>query len=197
MSTLSFGGRVDAVVIGASAGGIEALGVLLPALPAQSAIPIFVVLHLPRNRPSLLQSIFAAKCPRPTRDAEDKLPVEPGTVYFAPPDYHLLIDDGPCLALSVDEPVNYSRPSIDVLFESAAECYGPRLAAILLTGANHDGAAGLARVRRGGGVTLAQDPADAQVSTMVESAIAIEAAEYVMPLSQIAAALRTLDARPA
>ncbi len=134
--------RIDGVVIGASAGGVEALEVLLPALPATLRPSVFIVLHLPRERPSLLVEIFARRCARPVREADDKEPVEPGTVYFAPPDYHMLLEKNRQIALSADEPVHFSRPSIDVLFESAAEVYGERLLGVILTGANRDGAAG-------------------------------------------------------
>jgi two-component system chemotaxis response regulator CheB len=131
--------RIDAIVIGASAGGVDALSVLLPALPGDLRAPVFIVVHLPRERPSLLAQIFAPKCALQVREAEDKMRVEPGTVYFAPPDYHLLVDKGPQLALSIDELVHYSRPSIDVLFESAVDLYAKRLMGIILTGANQDG----------------------------------------------------------
>ena len=185
-------GRVDAVVIGASAGGVEALSVLLPALPGRMDAAVFVVLHLPRDRRSLLVNIFAPKCAVMVVEAQDKEPVARGTVYFAPPDYHLLLDDGPQLALSVDEPVHYSRPSIDVLFQSATDVYRDRVLGILLTGGNQDGAAGLDTVRRTGGVTVAQDPLEAQVALMPESAIELGAAEFVLTLADIAALLRTL-----
>jgi two-component system chemotaxis response regulator CheB len=193
MTTATLHGRVDAVVIGTSAGGIDALSQLLPALPKALAVPIMIVIHLPRERDSLLPQIFQPKCARPVREAEDKEPIAPGTVYFAPPDYHLLIDDGPQLALSSDPLVNFSRPSIDVLFESAADAYGPRLAALLLTGASQDGTAGIEAVHRAGGVTVVQDPAEAQVPVMVESALRRTAANYVLTLSQIESLLATLD----
>jgi len=186
-------GRVDAVVIGTSAGGIEALSVLLPALPAGLRAPVFVVLHLPRERPSLLVDIFQPKCAMPVREAQDKEPVEPGTVYFAPPDYHLLVDDGPQLALSADEPVHFSRPSIDVLFESAAEQYGDRLLGIILTGANEDGASGLAAVHGAGGRTVVQQPETAHSTLMVESAIKRSPVDLVLSLEHIADLLRVLD----
>lgn len=189
----TLGGRADAVVIGASAGGVEALSILLPALPARLAAPVFIVLHLPRDRPSLLASLFEPRCAVPVREAEDKEPVQPGTVYFAPPDYHLLLDRGPCLALSADDLVNYSRPSIDVLFESAADHYGERLAAIVLTGANEDGTAGLEAVRRAGGITIVQDPANAFASFMPDAALKRGPADFVLPLEGIAALLRTLE----
>jgi two-component system, chemotaxis family, protein-glutamate methylesterase/glutaminase len=137
--------RVDAVVIGGSAGAVEALCLILPSVPARIRMPMFVVLHLPRDRPSLLTEVFSPRCARPVREAQDKEPIEPGTVYVAPPDYHMLIDAGPQISLSVDEVVHFSRPSIDVLFESAADFYKERLLGIILTGANEDGAAGTLR----------------------------------------------------
>lgn len=184
--------NIDGIVIGASAGGVEALSAILPALPARLRAAVFVVLHLPRERPSLLVDIFSHKCALPVREAQDKEPVEPGIIYFAPPDYHLLLDAGPSLSLSADELVHYSRPSIDVLFESAADQYGPRLLGIILTGGNRDGAAGLAAVRRRGGVTLVQEPGEAQVPLMPESALKEGPADFVLPLERIAALLRTL-----
>lgn len=185
--------RVDAVVIGASAGGVEALSALLPALPAGMRAAVCVVLHLPREHRSLLVEIFAPRCAVPVREAQDKEPMEPGTVYFAPPDYHLLLDAGPRLALSVDDPVHYSRPSIDVLFQSAADLYGPRVLGLVLTGGNQDGASGLAAIRRAGGLTGVQDPAEALVPLMPECALAEGPVDFVLALPQLAALLATLD----
>jgi two-component system, chemotaxis family, protein-glutamate methylesterase/glutaminase len=193
-AVVSLAGRVDGIVIGASAGGIEALMALLPALSVAFRIPIFIVLHLPRDQPSLLAQIFLPKCALPVCEAADKEPVRPGTIYFAPPDYHLLIDEGPCLALSADELVNYSRPSIDVLFESAADVYGVRLLGIILTGANEDGALGLAAVHAAGGITIVQQPDSAQVKQMVAAALNRNPASHVLDLEGISAVLRSLDA---
>ncbi|HET8882137.1 MAG TPA: chemotaxis protein CheB [Solimonas sp.] len=184
--------RIDAIVIGASAGGVEALSIVLPALPARLRAAVFVVLHLPRERPSLLVDIFAAKCRVPVAEAGDKEPVVPGTVTFAPPDYHLLVD-GPLLSLSADELVNFSRPSIDVLFESAVDVYAARLMGIILTGGNDDGAAGLDAIRRAGGITVVQQPETAQTSLMPESALQRGAADFVLTIDGIAALLRGLD----
>jgi two-component system chemotaxis response regulator CheB len=181
---------VAAIVIGASAGGVEALSVLLPALPRTLRSPVFVVLHLPRERPSLLVDIFTPKCKVAVREAIDKEPVAPGTVYFAPPDYHLLIDKGPQLALSTDDLVNFSRPAIDVLFESAADIYGSGLMGIILTGGNHDGAAGLAAVHRAGGLCVVQQPETAQTSLMPASALQRTPVDHVLKLDDIAALLR-------
>lgn len=183
---------IKGIVIGASAGGVDALATLLPALPRGAAASTFVVLHLPRERPSLLVDIFAPRCAQPVHEAQDKEPVEAGAIYFAPPDYHLLIDDGPQLALSGAEPVNFSRPAIDVLFESAADQYGERLLGIILTGANHDGAAGLQAVRRAGGMTIVQHPDDAQTPYMPELALQQGEVDAVMTVQQIAALLASL-----
>ena len=163
--------RVDAIVIGASAGGIEALGRLLPALPADLGVPVVIVVHLPPQRPSLLVAIFAPRCALPIREPQDKEPLAPGHIYFAPPDYHLLIERDRTFALSVEEPVHFSRPSIDVLLESAAEVYGARLLAIVLTGASRDGAHGAERVRRAGGLVAVQDPNSAEAQVMPLAAI--------------------------
>lgn len=186
--------RVDAIVIGTSAGGVDALSTLLPALPRDFAGAVFIVLHLPRERPSLLVDIFAPKCALAVREAEDKEPVAPGTVYFAPPDYHLLVDEGPQLALSADEPVHFSRPSIDVLFESAADVYGARLLGIILTGASHDGADGLAIISQRGGETIVQDPATAESPLMTQAALARGPVHHILDLGGIADLLRRVSA---
>lgn len=184
--------RVEAIVLGGSAGSIEALGVILPALPATFRPAVLVVLHLPRERPSLLCDIFRQRCALPVREAQDKECVEPGTVYFAPPDYHLLVDAGPQLSLSKDPPVHFSRPSIDVLFESAADVYGPRLMAVLLSGANADGAQGLRAVQMEKGVTVVQAPDSASSTAMPRAALARLQPDHVLPPAHIATLLTTL-----
>jgi two-component system, chemotaxis family, protein-glutamate methylesterase/glutaminase len=185
--------RIDGIVIGTSAGGVEALAVLLPALRPATDVAVFIVLHLPRDRPSLLVEIFQPKCAMRVLEAQDKEPAEPGTIYFAPPDYHLLVDRGPQLMLSADDPVNFSRPSIDVLFESAADVFGERLLGIILTGANEDGARGLEAVRRAGGWTIVQQPETAQASLMTEAALKRGPVDGVLSLAQIARVLGTLN----
>lgn len=192
--------NLHAVVIGASAGGVEAVGMLLPALPVECRAAVLLAMHMPRERPSLLGSLFSARCRLPVQQAEDKLPVEAGKVYIAPPDYHLLVDcsegSPPALALSVDEPVLYSRPSIDVLFESAAECWGERLMGVILTGANSDGARGLGAVARAGGVTVVQDPAEAVAEAMPAAAVRTGLAQHVLPLTGIRELFAGLGSRP-
>jgi two-component system chemotaxis response regulator CheB len=185
-------GRIDAVVIGASAGGIEALSVLLPAVRSGIRAAILIVVHLPRERESLLAKIFATRCPLPVKEAEDKEPIVPGTVYFAPPDYHLQVDVGPCVSLSYDEPVNWSRPSIDVLFASAADVFGDRLMGVLLTGGNQDGAAGLVAVRQAGGVTVVEDPSTASCPTMPSEALRLGAPDRILNLDALTSLMQAI-----
>ena len=177
--------NIDAVVIGASAGGVEILSVLLSVIPSGCRVSFFIVIHIPRERPSLLPELFANRCALPVREAEDKEPVQPGTVYFAPPDYHMLVDRGPALALSGDEPVHFSRPSIDVLFDSAADIYGERLMGVILTGANQDGAEGLAAIAQAGGRTVVQDPSGAAVAYLPEAALQEGPVDAVLSLEQL------------
>ena len=172
--------RIDAVVIGASAGGVEGLSALLPALPKATRAAVFVVLHQPREHRSVLAEIYAPRCALVVKEAVDKDPVQPGTIYFAPPDYHLLLDRGPQIALSVDEPVHFSRPSIDVLFESAADLYRQRLLGVILTGASQDGAAGLAAIKAAGGVTAVQEPDASYASHMAHAALRLCPADFVL-----------------
>lgn len=195
-STSRLPARIDAVVIGTSAGGIEALSAILPALPAGSGVAVFVVLHLPRDRPSLLVEIFAPKCRLAVREAEDKEPIVYGTVYFAPNNYHMLVERDLRIALSVDDLVHHSRPSIDVLFESAAQAYGDRLLGILLTGANQDGARGLATIHALGGTTVVQEPATARSPQMVNAALNLTTPTHVAPLESIAGMLAMLGPDP-
>ncbi len=183
---------IRAVAIGASAGGVQALGELLPALSPDLQAAVFVVLHLPRDRPSLLVDVFSRKCELAVQEAEDKEPVMPGTVYFAPSNYHLLVEAGPQLALSADDLVNLSRPSIDVLFDSAAQVYREHLLGIILSGANEDGAEGLAAVHDAGGLTVVQEPQTAQSSTMILSALERQPVDLVLDLQGIAELLQRL-----
>jgi two-component system chemotaxis response regulator CheB len=185
----------QAVVIGASAGAIQALLQILPALPADYALPVLVVVHVPPGRRSELTTLFATRCRVRVGEGEDKAPIEPGTVTFAPPDYHMLVEPGGTISLSADEPVFFSRPSIDVLFESAADAYGPGLVGVVLTGANEDGALGLRAVAEAGGVTLVQDPATAYARAMPQAAIAACGQATVLPLGGIVAALSAAGAR--
>lgn len=184
---------IAALVIGASAGGIDALLRILPRLPARPRFPVVVLLHVPDDRESRLAEVFARHLPLPAVQAEDKAMLAPGTVYCAPPGYHLSIEAEGCFSLSQEEPVHFSRPSIDVLMASAADAYGTHLCAVLLTGASGDGAAGMAAVGAAGGLTVVQDPAEAEISTMPAAAIRARAPSFVLPLSGIGALLSTLE----
>jgi len=163
----------EAILVGGSAGAIEVVSLLLEALPADFAPPVVVLIHLPRHRPSALDGALRGKCRLALREPVDKEPLERSTVYLAPPGYHLLMDPGPSFALSVDEPVNFSRPSIDVLFESAADVLGPRCAGVLVSGANPDGAHGLHAIQEAGGAVVIQDPEEAAQGAMPAAALAL------------------------
>lgn len=187
------GPAFEAVVIGTSAGGVEALATLLGALPGTFAPAILTVLHLPPDRATVLPALLARRCARPVKEAEDKEPVQAGTVYLAPPDYHLLVEPDATLSLSRDEPVHYSRPSIDLLFESAAMTWRQRLLGIILTGASSDGAEGLREVRAWGGAAWVQDPQEASSPAMPAAAIAVAGADAILTLSGIARRLANLQ----
>jgi two-component system chemotaxis response regulator CheB len=172
------------VVVGTSAGGLRALEKIFGNLPAEFTVPIVAVQHRARESDAFA-SIMQSLCALPVHEAEDKEPLVAPGIYLAPPDYHLMLEPGH-LALSTDEPVSYSRPSIDVLFESAADAYGAGVLGLLLTGANQDGARGLARIRAAGGVALVQDPATAESPEMPTAAITAGAVDRVLPLLAIA-----------
>jgi two-component system chemotaxis response regulator CheB len=180
------------IAIGASAGGVEALGIVLRALPATCRAAVVVVLHLAPGRSSQLPQLYAERCQLPLREAQDKEPLQGGTVYFAPPDYHLQVEPDGCFSLSQEEPVYFSRPSIDVLLETAAYAYRRAMLAIILTGASADGAAGLARVRQLGGSAWVQDPQRASCGIMPAAALKRAGADRVLDLPQLAASLALL-----
>jgi two-component system chemotaxis response regulator CheB len=184
--------EADAVALGASAGGIDALFALLAGLRPPLDAALIVVLHLPQQHDSLLPQLFANRTALPVQEAQPNAEVQPGTVYFAPAGYHLLVEAERRFALSCDAPVLFSRPSIDVLFESCADAYGGRLAGIVLTGANEDGADGLAAIKAAGGLTAVQDPAEAAHAAMPQAAIARAEPDFVLPLAGLGALLHTL-----
>ena len=185
----------QAIIVAGSAGGVEALVKLLPALPEAMRTPVICMLHLPANRDSRLAELFAERLPVPVREAADKQPIEDGTLYFAGSGYHLSVEQDRTFSLSCEAPVHFARPAIDVLMTSAADVYGAGLMAILLTGANHDGAEGMAQVHARGGLTVVQDPAEAQVATMPQSAIDRDAPDLVLPLAGIRELLQLMVER--
>jgi two-component system chemotaxis response regulator CheB len=183
--------RYELVVVGASWGGIHALQTVLGGLPASFPAALAVAQHRGDREPELLAALLASRCAVAVHDAQDKDELRPGHAYLAPAGYHLLIEAG-WLALSTDAAVNHSRPSIDVLFESAADAYAERTIGVVLTGANQDGAVGLARIGRRGGYTIVQDPHEAERPEMPAGAIAAERPHAVLRLDRIAPLLVAL-----
>ncbi len=185
--------NTQAVVIGGSAGGLSALSGILSHIPQFFPYPIIVVLHLDPRGGSQLPQLLGAHCRLTVKEAEDTEEIRPGWVYIAPSDYHLLVERDHTLSLSVDEPVNYSRPSIDVLFQSAAEAYGPFLLGIVLTGASQDGSQGLLSIKEFGGIAIVQDPSDAQAPLMPSAAIQVAEIDYILKLAHIGPFLAGLE----
>jgi len=159
------------MVIGVSTGGVQALKKLLGPLPADFPLPILVVQHIGPDAGSGLARLLDEYCLLRVKEADEQDAILPGTVYLAPPNYHLLVERDGCLSLSADPHVSFARPSVDVLFESAAEVFGPQLIGIVLTGANHDGARGLARIKSRGGLCIVQSPDSAQSPAMPLAAL--------------------------
>lgn len=177
--------KIQAVLIGASAGGMEALSLLLPSLPGDFPVPVAVVQHLHASQDAFLVEYFDRLCALAVREAEDKEPLAVGVVTLAAPNYHLLIEDDRTVSLSMDAKVNHSRPSIDVLLESAARVYGSGAVAVVLTGASRDGAAGLAAIRAAGGIGVVQDPATAAFPLMPKAALEAAGADFVLRIEDI------------
>ncbi|NVZ69176.1 chemotaxis protein CheB [Pseudomonas costantinii] len=187
---------IEAIVVGASAGGVEALLSIFGHLPHGFGLPIIAVLHLPDERRSQLAEVFARRLRVPVKEARDKESVEAGTVYFAGPGYHLSVEHDRSLSLSQEDRVHHSRPAIDYLFTSAADAYGKGLLAILLTGANQDGAHGLAHVKQLGGTTVVQDPKEARIAVMPLAALALHTPDHILTLSHIGSMLASLEPSP-
>lgn len=179
-------------VVGGSWGGLDALGRLVALLEPGQSMAVAAALHRAPNGPEgALVSYLRDRTRIPVREAEDKDEIEPGHIYVAPADYHLLVEPGR-FALSIDAPVHHSRPSIDILFESAADAYGATTAAVVLTGANEDGCRGLCEVKRRGGVTLVQDPATAARREMPDAAIATGVVDQILPVEHLAKRINEL-----
>jgi two-component system chemotaxis response regulator CheB len=175
----------EVIAVGASWGGLQAVGTLLEGIPSEVEQPIIVAQHRsPESARGVLETLLQHHIVRPVCEPGDKEPIEACHVYIAPADYHLLVEDGH-FALSVEARVQFARPSIDVLFESVAERYRERAIGIVLTGANEDGAAGLAAIKRNGGVSIVQDPATATRRSMPDAAIAASVADAILPLDAI------------
>jgi len=183
-----------AVVIGGSAGALEVLRMIVRELPRELACPIVIVIHLPSHS-SGLADLLGAETPLLVKQAEDKEPIAPGTIYLAPPSYHLLIEAQHTFALSVDAPVHFSRPAIDVLFETACDVYRSSLIGILLSGASEDGAAGLQEIHAAGGTTIVQAPLSAEVAIMPAAALSLFEPTHIWSPNDIASGLTQLLSR--
>jgi two-component system chemotaxis response regulator CheB len=175
----------EAIVVGTSAGGFRALSTLLSDIPSGYSIPIVLVQHRSKDSRELFEEVLQSKCRIKIKQVEEKELITGKHVYVAPPDYHLLIESNKTLSLSFDAPVRFSRPSIDVLFESAAIAYGDKLVGIILTGANDDGAAGIIAIAKSGGLTIAQNPQEAEFPFMVQASIATKSVKYIWSLATI------------
>ena len=180
---------IEAIVIGASAGGVEALTPVLPALPADFRPAVLIVVHVRSDAPSLLPGLFSARCKLPVVEPDDKDDIAGGTIYVAPPGYHMLVEPDRSISLSVDPPVRFSRPSVDVLFESAALCFADTLLGVVLSGANDDGARGLVVIQRAGGRCWVQDPHTAVSDAMPLGAIARGGVHDILTLDAMTARL--------
>ena len=183
-----------AIAIGVSTGGVRALKSLLGQLPADFPLPLLVVQHISPDAGSGMAKLLDDCCAIRVKEADEQDEVLPATVYLAPPNYHLLVERDGRLSLSADRPVSYARPSVDVLFESAAEVYGPGLIGVILTGANFDGANGAKTIKERGGLIIVQDPADAESSQMPTAALAATQADHVLALASMAELLQRLAA---
>lgn len=186
--------RFRAVAIGTSSGGVQALRRLLGRLPADFPLPLLVVQHLSPEAGDGLAGLLDELCAIRVKEADEQDQIAPGTAYLAPPNYHLLVERGGLLSLAADARVSYARPSVDVLFESAAEVFGPALIGVILTGANADGSAGLRAVKRLGGVAIVQDPEDAQARQMPLAALAATQTDHVVAIDGVAELLCRLAA---
>ncbi|MBB1282743.1 chemotaxis protein CheB [Flavisolibacter sp. BT320] len=179
------------LLIGGSAGGLEAILHLFPNLPPEKNLAVVLVFHR-RSGESVLAEVLRDKTGWQVREAEEKDSIEPGTIYLAPADYHLLVEKDYTFSLDYSEKIHYSRPAIDVTFETAAEAYGSNVIALLLSGANHDGAAGLKMIKAAGGFVMVQDPAEAVVAYMPKYAIEHVAVDRVLPVKEVGHLVRSL-----
>jgi two-component system, chemotaxis family, protein-glutamate methylesterase/glutaminase len=183
----------EAIVIGVSSGGMNALRLFFSQLPQKFNIPIVIVQHMGAHSTNYWIKILNESSPIIIKEADEKEAITKGYAYVAPANYHLLIEKNKTFTLTIDEKVNFARPSIDVLFESAAEAYKNKLIGIVLTGANNDGAAGLKKIKQYGGLSIVQNPEDAEASYMPEKAIETAAPDHILNLKNITALLTNID----
>jgi len=182
-----------AIVIGVSSGGMNAMKIIFSLLPADFKLPIVIVQHIGARSENQWIELLNQRSSLKIKEADEKEKIESGTVYIAPANYHLLIEKNKTFSLTIDERVNYARPSIDVLFESAAESYGRSLIGIVLTGSNHDGTIGIMRIQDCGGLCIVQDPATAESPYMPASAIRAIKADHILQLEEIVRLIIQID----
>ncbi|WP_395050339.1 chemotaxis protein CheB [Flavobacterium sp.] len=185
--------KYEAIVIGVSSGGMNAMKVIFSLLPKNFNTPIIIVQHMGARSDSQLIKLLNNQSNVSIKEADEKEKIENGKVYIAPPNYHLMIERDKTLSLSVDERVNYARPSIDVLFESAADVYKDKLIGVILTGSSSDGSLGLKKIKEFGGLTIAQDPKTAESAYMPASAIAVVPMDFILSLEEIIKLLIKID----
>ncbi len=184
--------KFDALVMGVSTGGTVALREILPTLNGDLGVPIMIVQHVHPDSGNRFIRVLEEESMLDIKEAADSEPALPGVAYFAPPGLHLQVEKGGILSLSSDEPVNFARPSIDVLFESAAQVYRKGVIAVILTGANSDGSLGMKCVKERGGLTVVQDPATAEVDSMPRAAMRRARVDHIFPLESIGGFLNAL-----
>lgn len=185
--------RYEAIVVGISSGGMNLLKIMFSSLPTDFNTPIIIVQHVGANSNSHWIKLLNEKSNLNLKEADEKEKIENGTVYFAPPNYHLLIEKDRTFSLTIDERVNFARPSIDVLFESAAEAYKNTLIGIVLTGSNNDGNQGIKRIKECGGLIIIQDPTTAESPYMPSSALTFVESDHILSIENIIALLIALD----
>lgn len=184
--------KIELIVIGGSSGSLDVLLTIFALLNRSFTIPIIIVLHRNKNADTNLIKVLSTKINLKVKEADEKEPIRPGNIYLAPPDYHLLIEKDRTLSLDISEKVQYSRPSIDVTFQSAADVYKSKLLGIILSGANSDGAAGLASIKKNGGSVIVQDPATAQIPYMPQQAIVQTKVDEILSTNEIAQYINSL-----
>jgi two-component system chemotaxis response regulator CheB len=177
--------KYKAIVIGVSSGGLNVLKIVLPALPADFCLPIIIVQHVGAHSESYWIGLLNGMCKLTVKEADEKEIIAKGNVYIAAANYHLLVEKDHTLSLSTEKKVNFARPSIDVLFESAAEAYKNKLIGIILTGANSDGSKGIKKIKEYGGLTIVQDPDTAESPSMPTSAITAISPDHILPIEKI------------
>lgn len=182
----------EALIIGGSAGSLDVLLKMLPDIEADLTFPVIIVIHRKPGKDSMLTSLLANKTKLPVKELEEKEEIKAATIYITPPDYHLLIENNRTFSLDASEKVNFSRPSIDVTFESAAEVFNENLVCLLLSGSNNDGTYGLQKVKENGGIAIIQDPASAVVPYMPEHAAENVTIDKILGVEDIAAYINQL-----